>query len=87
MVALGALVPIGFAAFFPLMRNRKKFLKSLFIGGGTLSLLFVLVFLAGCSGTKSATNSNPVAKGSSTVTITATSGSLTHTSTLSLTVQ
>jgi uncharacterized protein (TIGR03118 family) len=87
LVALGALVPIGFGALFPLMRNRKKFLKSLFMGGGTLSLLFVLVFLAGCSGTKSATNPNPVATGTSTVTITAASGSLIHTSTLSLTVQ
>jgi hypothetical protein len=56
LVALGTLVPIGFAALVPVMRNRKKVLKSLFMGGGTLSLLFVLVFLAGCSGTKSATN-------------------------------
>jgi len=87
LVALGALVPIGFAALFPLMRNRKRFLKSLFMGGGTLSVLFVLVFLAGCSGTKSASNPNPVATGTSTVTVTAASGSLTHTSTLSITVQ
>ena len=87
LVALGALMPFGFAALFPLMRHRKKFLKALFMGGGTLSLPFVLVFLAGCSGTKSATNPNPVATGTSTVTVTATSGSLTHTSTLSLTVQ
>jgi hypothetical protein len=86
-VALGTLVPIGFAALVPVMRNRKKVLKSLFMGGGTLSLLFVLVFLAGCSGTKSATNPNPVPAGTSTITVTATSGSLTHTTTLSLTVQ
>jgi uncharacterized protein (TIGR03118 family) len=86
LVALGTLGPIGFAAFFPLMRSRKKLLKSL-MGGGTLSLLFVLVFLAGCSGTKSTTNPNPVPAGTSTVTVTATSGSLTHTTTLSLTIQ
>jgi len=87
LVALGALVPFGFAALLPLMQHRKRFLKSLFMGGGTLSLLFVLVFLAGCSGTKSATNPNPVATGTSTVTVTAASGSLTHTTTLSLTIQ
>jgi uncharacterized protein (TIGR03118 family) len=86
-VALGTLGPIGFAALFPLMRSRKKLLKSLLMGGGTLSFLFVLVTLAGCSGTKSTTNPNPVPTGTSTVTVTAASGSLTHTTTLSLTIQ
>jgi hypothetical protein len=86
-VALGALVPIGFSAIIPVIWNRKKFLKSLLMGGGALSLLFALVFLSGCSGTKSTTNPNPVPTGTSTVTITATSGSLAHTTTLSLTIQ
>jgi uncharacterized protein (TIGR03118 family) len=87
LVALGTLGPIGFAALFPLVRSRKKLLKSLWMGGGTLSLLFSLVFLSGCSGTKSAPNPNPVSTGTSTVTVTATSGSLAHTTTLSLTIQ
>ena len=87
LVALGTLGPLGFAALFPLMRSRKKLLKSLLTGGGTLSLLLAFVFLAGCSGTKSAANPNPVPAGTSTVTVKATSGSLTHTTTLSLTVQ
>jgi hypothetical protein len=52
LVALGAFVPIGLSALIPVLRNRRKFLKSLLMGGGALSLLFVLVFLAGCSGTK-----------------------------------
>jgi uncharacterized protein (TIGR03118 family) len=88
LFAAGALVPIGFAALLPVVRNRKKFLKSMFMGGGTLSLLFLLMFLAGCSGsTSGARNPNPLPTGVSTVTVTATSGSLTHTTTLSLTVQ
>ena len=87
LVALGALVPIGFSAIIPVIRNRRKLLKSMLMGSGSLSLLFALVFLAGCSGTKSTTNPNPVATGTSTVTVTATSGSLTHTTTLSLTIQ
>jgi len=87
LVALGALLPIGFSALIPVFRNRQKFLKSLLMGSGTLSLLFVLVFVAGCSGTKSTTNPNPVPTGTSTVTVTAASGSLTHTTTLSLTIQ
>ena len=87
LVAFEDFVPIAFSALIPVFRNRRRFLKSLFVGGGTLSLLVVTVFLAGCGGTKSTTNPNPVPTGASTVTVTATSGSLTHTTTLSLTVQ
>ena len=87
LVAAGALVPIGLTTLIPVLRNRRKLLKSLLMGCGTLSLLFVLVFLAGCSGARSAANSNPVATGTSTLTVTATSGSLSRTTTLNLTVQ
>jgi uncharacterized protein (TIGR03118 family) len=87
LIALGAFCPIGLFALVPIFRNRRKLLKSLFIGGGPISLLFVMAFLSGCSGTKGANNPNLVPTGTSTVTITATSGSLTRTTTLSLTVQ
>jgi uncharacterized protein (TIGR03118 family) len=87
LVAAGALVPIGLITAIPVLRNRRKLLRSLLMGGGILSLLFVLAFIAGCSGASSASNLNPVATGTSTVTVTATSGSLSHTTTLSLTVQ
>jgi uncharacterized protein (TIGR03118 family) len=87
LVAAGSLFPIGLCALIPVLRNRRKFLKSMLMCGGTLSLLLALVVLTGCSGTKSTTNPNPVPTGVSTITVTATSGSLAHTSTLSLTVQ
>src|SRR6266567_3862433 len=86
--AAGIILPFGLAAMWPVLRKRKKIFKWLSIGVGTLSLLFILVFVSGCSGSKnSSTNSTPVPAGTSTVTVTATSGSLTHTTTISLTVQ
>ena len=88
VAAAGAILPFGVAVLWPIMRKKRGSLGWLSIGGGTLSLLFILVFLSGCSATKnSSTNPNPVPAGTSTVTLTATSGSLTHTTTFSLTVQ
>jgi hypothetical protein len=88
LAAAGAMLPFGLAVMWPVLRKRRKIFKLLSIGGGTLSLLFILVFLSGCGGSKnSSTNPTPVPAGISTVTVTATSGSLTHTTTISLTVQ
>jgi len=84
----GAVLPLGLAAIIPAFRRRKKFLKFISVGGGTLSLLMILISIAGCSGSKAGSNNpNPTPTGTSTVTITATPGSLSHTTTLSLTVQ
>jgi uncharacterized protein (TIGR03118 family) len=88
VAAAGAILPFGLAVLWPIMRKRRGSLGWLSISGGTLSLLFILVFLSGCSATKNgSTNPNPVPTGTSTVTLTATSGSLTHTTTLLLTIQ
>jgi uncharacterized protein (TIGR03118 family) len=88
LTGLGAILPFSLAALWPLLRKRRRSLKVFSIGGGMLSLVFMLVFLNGCSGSKSgSTAPNPVSAGTSTVTITATSGSLTHTTTISLTIQ
>jgi len=88
MLAAATFVPIGLLTLLPALRKRRKLLKSMLAATGTLSLLFVMVFLAGCGGSKnSSPNPNPVPTGPSTVTITATSGTVSHTTTLSLTVQ
>ena len=88
VAAAGAILPFGLAVLWPVTRKRRKDLSWLSLSGGTLSLLFVLVSVSGCSATKSgSTNPNPVSTGTSTVTVSATSGSLTHTTTLSVTVQ
>lgn len=89
VLAAGAIAPIALLALFPLRRNRRKFLRSLIMGGGASFLLLLSVLISGCGGTKSASagNSTPPPTGPSTVTVTATSGSLTHTATFSLTIQ
>ncbi len=89
-LAAGIILPIGLAALFPVIRNRKKFLKSIVVGCGSILLLLVASSLTGCGGSKSgptSPNPTPAPAGASTVTITATSGSLSHTTTLSLTIQ
>jgi hypothetical protein len=88
VAAAGAILPFGLAVLWPIMRRRRTGSGWLSLGGGALSLLFVLISVSGCSATKSgSTNPNPVSTGTSTVTVSAISGSLTHTTTLSLTVQ
>ena len=87
-IEAAAILPLGLAALWPLLRRRRNIFRSISIGGGMLSLLLVSLALGGCSGSKQgSTVTNPVAAGTSTVTVTATSGSLTHTTTFSLTVQ
>jgi uncharacterized protein (TIGR03118 family) len=91
MVRASALFPLGLAGLLPMWSKRRKGLKYLMICGGTLSLLAIMLTFGGCSAsTTSSTPSTtytPVAAGTSTVTVTATSGAVTHTTTFSLTVQ
>jgi uncharacterized protein (TIGR03118 family) len=87
-LAAGIILPLGLAFLLPVIRNRRKFLKSMIVGCGSILLLLVASSLTGCGGSKSGpTSPTPTPTGASTVTITATSGSLTHTTTLSLTIQ
>ncbi len=88
MVRASALFPLGFAGLLPMWTKRRNGRKYLVICGGTLSLLAIMLTLGGCSAsTTSSTPSTPVAAGTSTVTVTATSGAVTHMTTFSLTVQ
>ena len=88
MVRASALFPLGLAGVLPMWTKRRKGLKYLMICGGTLSLLAIMLTLGGCSAsTTSSTPSTPVASGTSMVTVTATSGAVTHMTTFSLTVQ
>jgi uncharacterized protein (TIGR03118 family) len=83
-----ALFPIGLACLLPMWTKRRRALKYLRICGGSLSLLAIMVTLGGCSASKTpSTSPTPVAAGTSTVTVSATSGAVTHTTTFSLTVQ
>lgn len=87
-LAAGALLPIGLFALLPVVRNRKRYIGRIALGGGTMSALLLALLVTGCGGTKvSSMNPNPTPTGTSTVTITAAAGSLTHTTTLALTVQ
>jgi uncharacterized protein (TIGR03118 family) len=88
VVRASTLFPLGLASVLPMWIKRRKGLKYLMICGGTLSLLAIMLTLGGCSAsTTSSTPSAPVAAGTSMVTVTATSGAVTHTTTFSLTVQ
>lgn len=88
MMIAGSLFPIGLAGLFPMLRRRRKGSKGIAICGG--ALLMIALVLGGCSGS---TNSStppptpPVTPGTSMVTVTATSGSIVHTTTVALTVQ
>lgn len=87
-LAAGALFPAGLWGMLPLLRNRRRSFKSFTIAGGAFLLIIAGVLLSGCGGTRGGSvNPNPTPIGTSMVTITATSGSLTHTTMLSLTVQ
>ena len=88
-LSAGALVPFGILALLPALRNRKRSLKAIVMGSGAMSLLLVALSLSACGGSKAAVipNPNPTPIGTSMVTIPAESGSLTHTTTLALTVQ
>jgi uncharacterized protein (TIGR03118 family) len=89
MMLAGSLLPIGLAGLFPLLRRRRKGVTGILLCCGAF-LSFTLA-LGGCSGgTKSPmppTTTPPVTPGTSTVTITATSGSIVHTTTVALTFQ
>ena len=88
LAAAGAIFPFGLAVMWPMLRKRRKSLKFLSLGGGSLSILLFVVFLSGCGAAKNgSTTPNPVSTGTSTITVTATSGSLTHSTMLSLNVQ
>ena len=91
MMRMSALFPLGFAGLLPMWTKRRTKRKCLIICGGTLSLLAIMLMLGGCSASTTSstpsTPSAPVATGTSTVTVTATSGAVTHMTTFSLTVQ
>ena len=87
-VSMASILPLGLFALWPLLRKRKWGPKATSIFSGVLCLLIVPLILAGCSGSKAnSTGPNPTPIGTSTVSVTATSGSLTHIATFSLTVQ
>jgi hypothetical protein len=88
IVITGSLFPLGLAGLFPVLSRRRKL--SGFTGiSVSLSLLVLVLTLGGCgsSTTPSSPITTPVAQGTSMVTVTATSGSIVHTTTLALTVQ
>jgi uncharacterized protein (TIGR03118 family) len=86
IVTASAILPLGLAALFPFWRRLRS--KSIEIAAGSLSLLIVLFTLAGCGGSSKASGvPTPVTPGTSTVTVTATSGSIVHTATFSLVIQ
>lgn len=74
-----AFIPVGFGMFFFGLTTRRKALRKLMLGS---SMLSVLLLFAGCGSTKSATPTSI-----NTITVTATSGSTVHTSTVVLDVQ
>lgn len=84
IMTASALFPLGLAGLFPIWRRRRK--VSIAILGG--SLLMILFTVVGCGGSSKPSGSpTPITPGTSTVTVTATSGSIVHTTTFSLTVQ
>ncbi|QNI37111.1 TIGR03118 family protein [Edaphobacter albus] len=89
MLLAGSLFPIGLAGLFPVIRRRRKAWKSMALCSG--AFLTIALTLGGCSGaTKSSSTPSstpPVTPGTSMVTVTATSGSIVHTTTIALTVQ
>jgi len=89
MVVASGVFPLGFAGLFPVWRRRKRVSTYIGICGGSLSLLAFALTLGGCSGasTASSTPTTPVTPGTAMVTVSATSGSIVHTTTLALTVQ
>jgi uncharacterized protein (TIGR03118 family) len=89
MVIGSSLFPLGLAALFPVWRRRSRMAKYIGICGGSISLLAFALTLGGCSGASmtSSTPTTPVTTGTSMVTVTATSGNIVHTTTLSLTLQ
>jgi uncharacterized protein (TIGR03118 family) len=89
MMIASSLFPLGLAGLFPVWRRRRNVSRSIGICGGSLSLLAFVLTLGGCSGASTApsTPTNPVTPGASTLTVTATSGSIVHTTTIALTVQ
>jgi uncharacterized protein (TIGR03118 family) len=88
-IIMSSLFPLGLAGLIPLWRRRSRRSKYVGIFGGSISLLAFVLTLGGCSGasTTSSTPTTPVTPGTSMVTVTATSGNIVHTSTLTLTVQ
>lgn len=87
MATACALLPFGLAGLLPILHRRRRGMEYLLGSGGILFLLAVVLTLAGCGGSTRSANSPAPATGSSMVTVTATSGSLVHTTTFSLTVQ
>jgi uncharacterized protein (TIGR03118 family) len=87
VTALAAFVPLGLAGLLPVMLRRRKILNRFLTYGGTLTLLAISFTMAGCGGGMSSSMTTPVAKGTSTVMVTATSGTVVHTTTFTLTVQ
>ena len=87
VLTASALLPLSFAGLVPVLNMRRKGSKRLVIGSGILSFLALTIVLSGCGGSKAVSNLPPPVTGTSMVTVTATSGSLVHTTTFSLTVQ
>ena len=88
IVMTSAMFPLGLAALLPIWQKRRKFSKSIAIISGSVSLLILLFTMTGCGGSaKTAGNPTPITPGTSMVTVTATSGTIVHTTTFSLIVQ
>jgi len=87
VLTAGAFLPLGIAGLLPLLSRRRKRSKRWVIGSGILSSLAIAIVLSGCGGSKPVSNLPSPVTGTSTVTVTATSGSIVHTTTFSLTVQ
>jgi hypothetical protein len=90
MIFAGRLFPLGLAGLFPILRRRKKTWRSIALYGS--AVLTIALALGGCSGTTKSSSSTPsstppVTPSTSMVTVTATSGSIVHTTTIALTVQ
>lgn len=91
MILAGSLFPIGLAGLFPMIGKRRKGWSSIALCGG--AFLTIALTLGGCSSgtaknsTSAPPSTPPVTTGTSMITVTATSGSIVHTTTVALTVQ
>ncbi len=87
-IIASGLLPLRLAGLLPIWSRRRRVAKFVSMLGGSLSLLAVMIVLQGCGGSsRSATPVPPVAPGTSTVTVTASAGSIQHATTFVLTVE
>ena len=92
LVIMSSLFPLGLAGLFPMWRRRRSMAKYVGIYSGSIFLLVFVLTLGGCSGASPTSSTptsptTPITPATSMVVVTATSGSIVHTTTLTLTVQ